>query len=214
VKVVALLLVASALFAQDESTLRRFFEGKRVRVKMDMPATHEGVDYFTTKDPPLDFRAYSSRIRRYGVALRNGDEVMVTGIVVKGRNIEFQLGGGGYGVFGDDTGTVSIPSVPKTDREKRLEKDIAAEKDPDRRARMERELNDLRDRRRREERYQRERAQELEVIKKREIAEKRLQAGSRFNIWFQQGYLKEHVPSPDDVMDMISEWIDFGDLRK
>jgi len=212
-KAVACFLLASALFAQDESALRRFFEGKRVRVKIDMPATHEGVDYYTTKDPPLDLRGYSSRIRRYGVSLRNGDEVMITGIVVKGKNIEFQLGGGGYGVFGDDTGTVTATIVPKTDREKRLEKDIDAEKDRDRRARMQRELNDLRDRRQREERYQRERALELEVIRKREIAEKRLQAGSRFNIWFQQGYLKEHVPSPKEVMDMLSEWIDFGELR-
>jgi hypothetical protein len=208
-----LLLAASALFAQDEPALQRFFEGKRVRVKIDMPATHEGVDYYFRKDPPLDFRTYSTRIRRYGVSLRTGDEVMITGIKLKNKNIEFQLGGGGYGVWGDDSGSVSTPVVSKSSREKDLERDIRNEKDSNRRSRMQDELDRLRDRRQRDERRERERAQELAVIKKREVDEKRLLAGSRFNLWFPEGYLKERVPSPKEVVTMLSEWVDFGGLR-
>jgi hypothetical protein len=34
---------------------------------------------------------------------------MITTVRVKKKNIEFQLGGGGYGVFGDDSGTVYVP---------------------------------------------------------------------------------------------------------
>jgi hypothetical protein len=212
-KTIALvLLLAPALAAQSESTLQRFFEGKRVRVKIDMPATHEGVDYHFGKDQPIDFKGYSNRIRRYGAALRTGNEVLITGIKVKSKNIEFQLGGGGYGVFGDDSGQVSARSVPKSNREKQLERDIPKENDRERRDRMKSELNRLRDRREREERHERDEAARLAAIKEREIEGKRLDAGSRFNIWYPDGYLKESIPSPQQVMAMLSEWVDFGPL--
>ncbi len=209
---VCLLLLAPLLPAQDEATLRRFFEGKRVRVKMDMPASHEGVDYHFGQDPPLDMRSYSTRVRRFGVALRNGDETMVTGVRLKNRNIEFQLGGGGYGVFGDDTGTVSARTVSKSSRERQLERDIAGETDAGRRSRMQSELNRLRDQRRREERRAREQAADLTAIRKSEVAQKRLTAGSRFNLWFPEGRLKESVPTPQEMMRMLEEWVDFGAL--
>jgi hypothetical protein len=205
-----LLLLAPMLPAQSESALQRFFEGKRIRVKIDMPATHEGVDYHFGKDQPLDFKGYSNRLRRFGAALRNGDEVMITGVKVKSKNIEFQLGGGGYGVFGDDSGYVSARSVPKSNREKQLEKDISREGDPDRRDRMKDELNRLRDRREREERHEREEAARLTEIKQSEVAQKRLDAGSRFNIWYPESYLKESVPTPEQLMALLSEWLDFG----
>ncbi len=207
-----LLLLAPVLPAQSEAELQRFFEGRRVRVKIDMPASHEGIDCHYGKNPPLDFKSYSTRLRRFGASLRNGDEVMITGIKVKNKNIEFQLGGGGYGVFGDDSGYVSARSVPKSNREKDLEKDIERERDPDRRDRMKRELSRLRDRREREQREERDEAERLTEIKQSEIARKRLDAGSRFNIWYPEGYLKESIPSPQDVMAVLSEWIDFAPL--
>lgn len=207
-----LLLLAPVVAAQSEGDLRAFFEGRRVRVKIDMPATHEGVDCHFGKRPPLDFKGYSTRIRQFGVALRNGDEVMITAVKVKSKNIEFQLGGGGYGVFGDDSGFVAAQSVPKSNREKDLERDLKKERDPDQRERMERELNRLRDRREREQRREREEAARLTEIKQQEIAQKRLEAGSRFNLWYPERYLKESVPTPRDVMDLLSEWVDFGAL--
>lgn len=204
-----LLLLSPALFAQSEGALQRAFEGKRVRVKIDMPATHEGIDCYAGREQPLDFKSYTTRLRRFGAALRDGDEVMVTGVKVKKKNIEFQLGGGGYGVLGDDTGYVSARSVPKTEREKQLERDIRNERDPDRRKHLERELSRIRDRREREEREERDIARRETEANQREIAEKRLQAGSRFNIWFQEGYLKESVPTPEEVMRILSEWVEF-----
>jgi hypothetical protein len=39
-----LLLAMPLVEAQSESALRSYFEGKLVRVKIDMPATHDGVD--------------------------------------------------------------------------------------------------------------------------------------------------------------------------
>ena len=37
-------LLAHPLHAQDEARLRKALEGKRITLKMDMPATSEGVD--------------------------------------------------------------------------------------------------------------------------------------------------------------------------
>jgi len=96
-KILLILAVGSfCLHAQSEIVLRRAFEGSTVRVKIDLPATNEGVDIQYRGEPPLDFRSYLQRLNRFGVSLRNGDSVMVTAVSVKGKNIEFQLGGGGY----------------------------------------------------------------------------------------------------------------------
>ena len=35
---------ATPAFAQNESSLKSFFEGRRVTVKIDMPGTSDGVD--------------------------------------------------------------------------------------------------------------------------------------------------------------------------
>ena len=121
--------------AQSELQLRQAFEGRYVIVRMDMPATHRGVDLYPEREPAVDFQSYSARLREFGVALREGDRVMVTAVRVKKKNIEFQLGGGGYGVFGDDSGSVYVPTESKSRREKDLEKYIKDERDPDRRRR-------------------------------------------------------------------------------
>ena len=101
---VVLGIAAAPAHAQTEWALKQAFEGQFVIVKMDMPATQLGVDLYPDQQPSVDFRAYSARVREFGVALRPGDRIMITTVRVKKKNIEFQLGGGGYGVFGDDTG--------------------------------------------------------------------------------------------------------------
>jgi len=206
------ILSAGLLMGQSEQALKAFFEGKTVRVKMDMPATHEGVDVYIGKAPPVDFKSYSARVKKYDVSLRQGDSVMITTIRLKGKNLEFQLGGGGYGTFGDDTGYVSLPPVPKSNREKDLERDIKNETDSRRLEYLRKELARLVERRQRDERLRREEEARLRENKKREIFEKSLRAGSRFNIWYPANYLKEAVPTPQDVMSSLSEYIDFGAL--
>ncbi len=205
------ILSTCAVYGQSEQALKAFFEGKTVRVKIDMPATHEGVDIHVRATPPLDFKSYSQRIKSRGVSLRQGDSVMVTMVRLKGKNIEFQLGGGGYGTFGDDTGSVSLPSVPRSRREIDLEKDIKNETNPRRRDDMKRELSRLQERRRREEGARRAEEARLREIKKQEIYEKALRAGSRFNIWYPANYLKEAVPMPQDVMTALAEYVEFSE---
>jgi hypothetical protein len=207
--VTVLAAVAAPASAQSEWELKQAFEGKFVIVKMDMPATQRGVDLYPDREPAVDFRAYSARVREFGVALKPGDRIMVTTVRVKKKNIEFQLGGGGYGVFGDDTGYVYVPEEGKSRREKDLERDIKDERDYERRRRMQRELDDLRRDRERENRRARSESRELTERKQSEIASKRLDAGSRFNLWFEEYRLASRVPTPREVRQMLSQFVDF-----
>jgi hypothetical protein len=206
-----ILLLAFALpaAAQNEEALKSYFEGKRVTVRMDMPGDADGVDVHADAKRAIDYGKYKDDLKRYGIAIRAGDTVTVTLVKVKKDLIEFQLGGGGFGTFGDDTSTSAfIPLVDKSQRERELEKRIKDEDDRDRRRRLERELDDLRDRRERENsRIMAERAR-LEELKRERIAENRLRGGSRFNIRYD-----DRVPAgmrPEDVMAALAEYVDFG----
>ena len=203
-------LTAAPAAAQSEQQLRQAFEGRYVIVRMDMPATHRGVDLYPTREPAVDFSSYSARLREFGVALREGDRVMVTAVRVKKRNIEFQLGGGGYGVFGDDSGSVYVPTESKSRREKDLEKEIRDERDPDRRRRLQRELDGLRRDRERENRDREAEKRELEARKQNEIASKRLDAGSRFNVWLPEERLESSIPNPSELRRLLAGVIDFS----
>jgi hypothetical protein len=206
---VVLGLSAAPVQAQTEWDLKQAFEGKFVIVKMDMPATQRGVDLYPDRQPSVDFREYSARVREFGVALKPGDRIMVTTVRVKKKNIEFQLGGGGYGVFGDDTGYVYVPEESKSRREKDLEKWIKDERDYERRRRMQRELDELRRDRERENRRARSESRELTAQKESEIASKRLDAGSRFNLWFEEFRLASRVPTPREMRLMLGQYLDF-----
>ena len=106
VVIVALSVVALAparpAAAQDERSLRTYFEGRRVTLKIDMPGTSDGVDIRVDASSPLDYERYGTRLKTSGTAIRAGDSVTVTLVKVKKDLIEFQLGGGGFGTFGDD----------------------------------------------------------------------------------------------------------------
>ena len=201
-------LVASQAYAQSEAALKEYFEGKTVVVKMDMPATQAGIDVYADARRPLNFDEYSARLKSAGIALRYGDSVMITKIRVKDKLIEFQLGGGGYGTFGDDTSTsVYVPSEGKSKREKDLERDIKNESDAARKKRMQTELDDLRREREREDRRNQAVATAASEEKKQRIADQRLHAGSRFNVRYQDG-----VPpgvTPGGIMAALAEYVEF-----
>jgi hypothetical protein len=199
--------VAAPALAQSEAALKDYFEGKSVRVKLDMPASQEGIDVYPDARRPLDFSVYAGRIKSYGIALRNGDSVMITRVRLKEKLIEFQLGGGGYGTFGDDTGTVSAPTASKTQREKDLEKAVKSETDAARKKRLQRELDDLRQDRAREDARNKSTAEAASEAKKDRIATARLHAGSRFNIRYQNG-----VPpglEAAGIMRALEEYVEF-----
>src|SRR5258708_2067208 len=103
--VVMLVAPAAPAAAQNEDALRSFFEGKHVTVKIDMPGTSDGIDVRLDTNRAIDYKRYGERLKDYGTAIRAGDSAIVTLVKVKKDLIEFQLSGGGFGTFGDDTST-------------------------------------------------------------------------------------------------------------
>ena len=136
-----LIAVAAPAAAQNEAALKAYFEGKRITVRLDMPGDADGVDVHADARIALDYGKYKDKLKRFGTAIHSGDTVVVTLVKVKKDLIEFQLGGGGFGTFGDDTSTsANIPLIEKSSRERELEKRIKDEDDRDRRHRLEGEL--------------------------------------------------------------------------
>ena len=201
--------IAAPAAAQSEAALKSYFEGRHVMVRLDMPGTSDGVNVFADEKRPLDFGAYRDDLKKYGAAIHAGQSAMVTLVKVKKDLIEFQLDGGGYGTFGDDTSTtVYIPPVEKSARERELEQRIREEDDRDRRRHLEQELDEVRDARERENRRIATERDRAEALKVERLAERRLAGGSRFNIRYQ-----DRVPAgmqPDDVMAALAEYVEFA----
>lgn len=202
-----LFLPVLPLWGQTEAALRAAFEGKYVRTRVELPGTHQGLDIHYRKQPPIDMRQYQNRLNEWGAAVRPGVDILVTAIRVKGKNIEFQLGGGGL----HESSSVDFPtSVPKSRREEDLERDVKREMDSRRKSDMNRELDRMRSRRYDEERRLRAEKARLEEMKKRELREKAYRYGSRINLWFEKDYLKESIPTPQGLIEMLEEWVDFN----
>lgn len=210
---IALLLAASAspAFAQSEDHLRPYFEGKRVVVKLEMPGTEAGVDVHPRAAQPIDFPQHASRLKRFGTAIRNGEEVLVTRVKVKRDLIEFQLAGGGYGTFGDDAGSVHVPTASKTEREKNLEKEVPRVTDPALKKRLREELDALRKEREREDARNRAEAAQAEQAKQANIRQRRIEGGSRFNVRYRDGVPPDAL-TPDGLMAALSEYLDFSPM--
>jgi hypothetical protein len=202
-------LWAAPLPAQNEAALKGHFEGRMVAVRMDMPATDDGVDVYPAAASPLDFPRYQSRIKQYGTAIREGERAMVTKIKVKGNLIEFQLGGGGYGTMGDQTNpSVGFTPAPKTERERNLERDVKDVRDPVVKERMEDEIDYLRSQREREDRRNRALAADATERRRASIQERRLAGGSRFNLRWRDG-VPPSALAPEAVEAALAKYVDF-----
>ena len=203
-----LLAVAPSAHAQNEGALRSAFEGRRVTVRLDMPGSADGVDVRVGAAQAIDFRKYGSDLKKYGIALAAGDSTTITMLRVKKDLIEFQLGGGGFGTFGDDTSTSTyLPRVDKSSRERELERRVKEETDRERKRQLERDLDAERNRRERENRRIAAEEDRIEADKRERVAEQRLRGGSRFNIRY-----VDRVPSniaPEDVVAALREYVDF-----
>lgn len=205
-------VVTTAAMAQSEGDLKRHFEGRKVTVLIDMPATKDGVDVYPERPQPLDFSDYAQRIKHYGIAVEEGDRLMITRVRVKEKHVEFQLGGGGYGTFGDETEpSVAIGPVGKSKREKRLEDDIKKETDESRRRKMRDELDDLRRDRQRDERRLEAEQQTARELGRQRIEQRRLQGGSRFNIRFETAPGSAQL-TPEALMKALNEYMEFPNI--
>lgn len=209
VSVLALAL-AARLEAQGESELKRFFEGKMVTAKIDLPATQEGVDVYPEESTPLDFGKYAGRLKKAGTAVRSGESIMVTKVKVKDKDIEFQLGGGGYGTFDDQLGDggVSSSSAGKTEREKNLDRDIDREKDPAMKRRLKEERDELRKEREREDASNRATVAAAQQAHKADVRERAHEAGSRFNVRYKVKVGAGQL-TPQSVMQALDKYLHF-----
>jgi hypothetical protein len=210
-RLVTLLLftLTQPLLGQSEAALKDFFEGKTVTPRLALPGTEDGVDIYPGTPRPLDYARYAKRLKDFGTAIRTGEDVTVTKIKVKEKLIEFQLGGGGYGTFGDETSTnVSTQDAPKTKREKNLEVEVKREADQVKKREMKEELDDLKADRERENARNRSAVAEAEEHRKQNVRQRRLEGGSRFNIRYPAGVPADAL-SPDAVMAALAQYVDF-----
>ena len=207
--VLAVALGNGPLNAQTPDPLQSLV-GKEVVLKLDMPGTQQGVDLRFNKDNPMNWKEYANRLKSNGAAIHKGDSARVTSVVVKNDRIEFQLDGGGFGTFLDDSSsTVNPKAVEKSDYEKQLERDLSNTTDPDRRRQLQRDLDRERSRRERRENDNRAAAQVASQIKAQKVADQRLQGGSRFNLRW-AGAVPADEKNPDAVIKLLSEYVSFG----
>src|SRR5271165_4805140 len=190
-----------------------YFSGKQVVVKIDMPGTQKGIDLRYNNATPVNWKEYSSRLKQFGTAIRKGDQARVTAIVVKKDMIEFQLDGGGFGTFGDDTQTtVAAKTVEKSDYEKQLENDIANTDDEDRKRSLQRDLDRERARRERENADNQRAAQVASQIKAQQVSGSRMNGGSRFNLRW-KGSIPADQLTPEAVMKLLADYVQFGAVQ-
>jgi hypothetical protein len=204
------LCCATPVLAQaDGSSLEAYFTGKQVVLKVDMPGTEKGVDLKFNKPAAMDWNDYSSRIKANGVAIHKGDVATVTKFVVKGDTIEFQLNGGGFGTAHDDTNTtVTATATPKSQYEKDLEKQLAAAADPGKKRDIQRDLDKERARREQMDARSQSDAQLASQMKAQQVAQRRLNGGSRFNLRW-QGSIPSDARTPETIKQLLAEYVDF-----
>jgi hypothetical protein len=206
-------LSPSTLRAQSEDALARYFEGRTVTVKLDMPANKDGVDVYPEREPGVNYDDYAKRVKNFGISLHSGDSAPITKIKVRDKLVEFHLGGGGYGTAGDESANVSYPSsTPKSDREKELERKVRDETDRKKKRDMQEDLDRLRERREREDARLRAAAEIAQEERRQRIYQLAQQSGSRFNLRYPKGVVLETL-TPDAVMGALASYVDFGPLN-
>jgi hypothetical protein len=189
------------------------FEGQSVVVRIDMPGTSSGVNVYPGQDMPVDFPDVASKLKKYGTSIRAGDAVMVTKVRVKDDLIEFQLGGGGYGTFGDEMGTSGgggAAQVGETSAERALKDSIRTAANSSQKRRMQRDLDALRSEREQKNAQARSTAAQAEEIRQANLRGRRVEGGSRFNVRYRAGVPPE-AQTPEGLRQALSRYVDFGD---
>jgi hypothetical protein len=78
-------------FANSESELRQYFEGKQVTFRIEMPATKNGINIYPERSQSLNYDDYNEKLKEHGAAIHRGEKAAVTGLRINGRNIEVQF---------------------------------------------------------------------------------------------------------------------------
>lgn len=211
----ALVLASRGALAQNEAALRAAFEGKSLTVKVDMPATSQGIDVFPQESMPVNWREMAERMKEFGTALKPGQQVMITKVVVKkDSHIEFQLGGGGYGTFGDfmnSSSAVSAVDEGESAEERALREQIKQAQGPTRRKQLERELANKRSERERENSRARAEAAQANEAREANLRVKRAESGSRFNLRYKRG-IPPYALTPEGVAEALAPYAEIAGM--
>jgi hypothetical protein len=207
--IVTTMLAATPMLGQDYRAL----EGTTITVKIDMPASSDGVDIRPGTDFPLDVPKTADRIKKYGVGVNTGQAIMITKVVVKSRNIEVQLGGGGYGTFGDAVASAAeTPTVAyqgETPREKDLKQQLKYTDDYWERQRIRRELDYIESERNRNNQAADQINAQARQMEQINIQQKRATAGSRFNIRYDKN-MPDSAATRNGIVAALSRYVDFN----
>lgn len=215
------LLFGPVLSASGQDTgelaLKRFFEGRTVVVKMDMPGTKSGVDLYPDNPKKMfDYNKHLRRLRDFGVSIGNGAETMITKIEFDGKTVEVHLDGGGFGSSADLSRVGPVPDrpvdLPKSLRELDLEKQISEETDRRRLAVLRSELEYERERRREADRRRREEYEYRVREREERLAYERSVRGSRFNLVYKNKSIPKTL-SPQDIMNALERYVDFSAMQ-
>lgn len=208
-----LAVVSRGAVAQSEAALRAAFEGKTITLKLDMPATSQGVDLYPLEQEPLRYRDLAQRLKDHGTAIKMGQQIMITKVVVKGTShIEMQLGGGGYGTFTDMMNSGSDPShvsAGETKEERALRDSITRAQGPTKRKQFERDLANLRSARERENSRAQAEVEQARIMRESNIRSRKLESGSRFNIRYKP--IPPDALTPEGVRKALGKYVDFAD---
>jgi hypothetical protein len=196
-----------------QARLKQYFEGRRVILKVDMPAARSGIDVSPEKPQQVDFSKIAKHIGEYGISLRTGDRPVVTEVEVSKDEIEFQLDGGGYGSPADSSAEPSVPSYPSNTRrqyEKDIEQELKTATDSNRIKYLRKELDRERDRRDREYRRDLNDYNRAKEYRDEYVREKRPTRGSRFNLKFKQ--TDTSTITPEQLMRLLADYVDFSTI--
>lgn len=213
-----LLFLTSFIAAQDtgELALKRYFEGKQIIVKMDMPGTKGGVDLYPDRtDKLFDFDKHYKKLRENGVSIANGAQTTITKIEFDDKIVEVHLDGGGFGSSSDFNRVGPTPvyptAIPKTQREIDLEAQLKTEKDQTKLRYLRNELDYERNRRQEADRRNRRRYDEDTRERNLRIEAERLRGGSRFNLNFKN--VNPKTLTPDDLKRYLEKYVDFSKME-
>ncbi len=104
------------------------------------------------------------------------------------------------------TATSTARTADKSSYEKQLQRDLDNTTDPAQRRNLQRELDRARDRRERQDQDNRNAAQVATQINKQQIADKRLQGGSRFNLRW-AGAIPANQNNPDAITRLLANYV-------
>ncbi len=195
--------------AQSPGHLRQKFESKYVVVKINMPATKDGVDLRADRLPRIDQRKYRNKLRRAGTSVEQGEAIKLTFIKVKKKHIEVHLGAGGYG--SQYVRKVVYPAAPMTEQEVNLEAELATvgEEYPEVKKAAQERLEGLRAERAKEDEIINQKAAKETAAKREAVRKRALAAGSRFNLRFKRR-VPSHVLTTEGFEAALAESIEFS----